>query len=388
MAAVTDVQVAGAVDLGALLDAGDGAVVTLVAGETQLAAHRAVLAARSPVFQAMFQHDTLEASSGRVSITDVEAEVLRQVLSYIYTLQTPRLSGTAQHLLAAADKYGLSALKDVCEQQVAAELTTENAAAPAVLAVRHSCPKLTAAATAFIKAHGFQVFSTQGWADAMCSHPQELIEVSRLLADPPAEVSTPATTEEGPTTSAQTLTTAPPVTSSQHTPPPDGAAVSRLRSLSRDEKGSRLIQAAEGGEMEELRALLAAGADVESMDGDRRTALQRAAFKGRVEAVRCLLESGAEVNTRNIRHNTPLHSAASAGHAAVVQVLMTASADANIRNLWGYTPLHWAAQEGHLQAATVLLEFGANVKARDDEGNTPRQLARKNNHQQLVQLLT
>ncbi|XP_049769981.1 poly [ADP-ribose] polymerase tankyrase-like [Schistocerca cancellata] len=388
MAAVKGVQAAGAVDLGALLDAGEGAVVTLVAGETQLAAHRAVLAARSPVFQAMFQHDTLEASSGRVSITDVEGEVMRQVLSYIYTLQTPQLSGTARHLLAAADKYGLPALKDVCEQQVAAQLTTENAAAAAVLAVRHSCPKLTAAAVAFIKAHNFQVLATQGWADAMCSHPQELIEVSRLLADPPAEISTPATAEEGPTTRARTPAAAAPVTSSRHTLPPDDAAVSRLRSLSRDEKGRRLIQTAQGGETEELRALLAAGADVGSIDDDRRTALQWAAWEGHEEAVTYLLESGADVNARNIRHNTPLHSAASAGHAPVVRLLMRASADANIRNLSGYTPLHWAAQEGHLQAATVLLEFGANMEARDDEGNTPRQLARKNNHQQLVQLLT
>ncbi|XP_047100977.1 poly [ADP-ribose] polymerase tankyrase-1-like [Schistocerca piceifrons] len=388
MAAVKGVQVAGAVDLGALLDAGEGAVVTLVVGETQLAAHRAVLAARSPVFQAMFQHDTLEASSGRVSITDVGGEVMRQVLSYIYTLQTPQLSGTAQHLLAAADKYGLSALKDVCEQQVAAQLTTENAAAAAVLAVRHSCPKLTAAAIAFIKAHNFQVLATQGWADAMCSHPQELIEVSRLLADPPAEISTPATTEEGPATSAQTPATAAPVTSSQHTPPPDDAAVSRLRSLSSDEKGRRLIQAAHGGVMEELRALLAAGADVRAMDGDRSTALHWAAWEGHVEAVTCLLENGAEVNARNIRHNTPLHSPANDGLAAVVRLLLRSSADANARNAWGLTPLHCAAREGRLEVATELLEFGANKEARDDEGNTPRQLARKNNHQQLVQLLT
>ncbi|XP_046983060.1 26S proteasome non-ATPase regulatory subunit 10-like [Schistocerca americana] len=160
------------------------------------------------------------------------------------------------------------------------------------------------------------------------------------------------------------------------------------RSLSRDEKGRRLIQAAQGGETEELRALLAAGADVGSMDGDRRTALQWAVWEGHEEAVTYLLESGAEVNARNVRHNTPLHSAASVGHAAVVRLLMRASADANIRNLSGYTPLHWAAQEGHLQGATVLLEFGANMEARDDEGNTPRQLSRKSNHQQLVQLLT
>ncbi|XP_049769393.1 speckle-type POZ protein-like [Schistocerca cancellata] len=184
MAAVNEVQLTAAVNLGALLDAGEGAVVILVAGETRLAAHRTVLAARSPVFQAMFQHDTLEASSGHVTITDVEGPVMRELLAYMYTLQAPELPGMAPLLLAAADKYGLSALKAVCEQQVVAQLCVENAAASAVLAVRHSCPKLTAAAVAFIKAN-LHVMGTKGWADMMRNHLEHVIEVSRMLSDPP-----------------------------------------------------------------------------------------------------------------------------------------------------------------------------------------------------------
>ncbi|XP_046983234.1 speckle-type POZ protein-like [Schistocerca americana] len=175
MAAVNEVQLTAAVNLGALLDAGEGAVVILVAGETRLAAHRTVLAARSPVFQAMFQHDTLEASSGHVTITDVEGPVMRELLAYMYTLQAPELPGMAPLLLAAADKYGLSALKAVCEQQVVAQLCVENAAASAVLAVRHSCPKLTAAAVAFIKAN-LHVMGTKGWADMMRNHLEHVIE--------------------------------------------------------------------------------------------------------------------------------------------------------------------------------------------------------------------
>ncbi|XP_047101806.1 protein roadkill-like [Schistocerca piceifrons] len=189
MSAAAEVQRTAAVDLGALLDAGDGAVVTLVAGETRLAAHRAVLAARSPVFRAMFQHDTLEASCGEVRIADVGGPVMRQLLSYVYTLQAPHTTDTAPELLAAADRYGLSALKAACEQQVAAQLEVETAAAAAVLAVRHSCPSLTAAAIHFIRSQTHKVMATQGWADAMRSCPEHLIEVSRLLSEPPAEAS-------------------------------------------------------------------------------------------------------------------------------------------------------------------------------------------------------
>ncbi|XP_046984185.1 speckle-type POZ protein-like isoform X2 [Schistocerca americana] len=320
MAAVKEVQQTICVGLGALLDAGEAAVVTLVAGETRLAAHRAVLAARSPVFQAMFQHDTLEASSGQVSIADVEGPVLRELLGYLYTLQAPQLPGMAPQLLAAADKYGVSALKSICEQQVAAQLTVENAAAAAVLAVRHSCPDLTAAAVAFIKARNIQVMATEGWADAMRNCVEDVIVVTKLLADAPP----------GP------------------------------RTLSRKERGSRLIQAAKQGAVGEMQALLAAGADVGARGSEGTTALHWAAVEGRVEAVRCLLEGGAEVDARSNSQNTPLHTATRYGHAAVVRLLVAASADLNARNEDGQTPLHRAAAYGHPEVVAVLLEAGAD----------------------------
>ncbi|XP_049769401.1 speckle-type POZ protein homolog [Schistocerca cancellata] len=185
MEAVKDITETVAVNLGALLDAGDDAMVILEAGDTRLVVHRAVLADRSPVFAAMFAHDTLEACTGVVRIADISGPVLRELVSYLYTLRVPQLPGTAPQLLTAADKYGASGLKAECERQVAAQLTVETAAAAATLAVRHSCSDLRRAAIEFIKARTHEVMATQGWADAMRKQPEDLIEVSRLLYDPP-----------------------------------------------------------------------------------------------------------------------------------------------------------------------------------------------------------
>ncbi|XP_047101651.1 ankyrin-1-like [Schistocerca piceifrons] len=394
MAPIINVETA-AVDLGALLDAEDGAIVTMIAGETRLMAHKAVLSARSPVLAAMFQHDTLEASSGQVTIPDVEGEVLRQMLTYMYTLQAPKLPNMAPKLLAVADKYGLSALKSLCEQQVIAQLAVDNAAAAAVLAVRYSCQNLTAAAIAFVKAHTHKVLATQCWADAMRNQLEDVIEVTRLLAEPSAETSMLATTGSTPTSSSQfhrdhsqTRVTNAQLTAPSHTPPPDNAIVSRMRSLPPEEKGRKLIESARAGAVQELQALVAAGADVNAWDEEKRTALQWAGMGGHVEAVRSLLESGAEVGIRNIRQNTPLHAVAVAGHAAVIRLLTSYSADPNARGNLGRTPLHWAACCGHIEAAAALLEAGANKWARDDSGAIPRHLASENGHQQIVDLLT
>ncbi|XP_049769507.1 zinc finger protein 90-like [Schistocerca cancellata] len=134
----------------------------------------------------MLRRGALEASGGRASVPDVEGPVLRQLLDCLYTLQVPPLRGTAAQLLAAADRYGVSVVKAACERQVAAQLCVQTAAAAAVLAVRHSCDSLGQAAVAFIKDNLVAVMATPGWADAMRSQPEDLIAVSRLLAEPPA----------------------------------------------------------------------------------------------------------------------------------------------------------------------------------------------------------
>ncbi|XP_049796999.1 poly [ADP-ribose] polymerase tankyrase-1-like [Schistocerca nitens] len=341
----------------------------------------------------MFQHDTLEASCGEVRMADVGGPVLRQLLSYMYTLEAPQQTDTARELLTAADKYGLSALKAACEQQVAAQLEVETAAAAAVLAVRHSCPSLTAAAVHFIRAHEYKVMATQGWADAVRSCPEHLIEVSRLLGEPPAEPSAPAAPADRPPSGSSRTTAAAPATPAarRSPPPPDSAAVSRLRSLSQQERGRRLIEAAEQGAVEQLRELLAAGADVgarEECGGDY-TALHVAADGGHEAAASCLVGAGAEVDARDgSGQRTPLHWAAENGHAGVVRLLVGASADPNARDRWGETPLHSAVAGGSAEAAAELLLAGADRGARDVYGRTPLDLDRENDDQELVDMLT
>lgn len=60
--------------------------------------------ARSPVFAAMFEHEMEERKQNRVAITDVDHEVLREMLRFIYTGRAANLERMADDLLAAADK--------------------------------------------------------------------------------------------------------------------------------------------------------------------------------------------------------------------------------------------------------------------------------------------
>lgn len=67
-----------------------------------------LLPARSPVFAAMFEHEMEERKHNRVEITDVDHEVLREMLRFIYTGKATNLEKMADDLLAAADKVRMS----------------------------------------------------------------------------------------------------------------------------------------------------------------------------------------------------------------------------------------------------------------------------------------
>ena len=52
----------------------------------------------------MFEHDMEERNNGRVEISDVDNDVMKEMLRFIYTGRTLNLDKMADDLLAAADK--------------------------------------------------------------------------------------------------------------------------------------------------------------------------------------------------------------------------------------------------------------------------------------------
>lgn len=120
-----------------------------------------------------------------------------------------------------------------------------------------------------------------------------------------------------------------------------------------------------------LPELLAAGADVNSLDNSGRTPLQLAlGMSPRVDAsvlagvTSALLGAGADPNARDAQGGTLLHTAPS----WAVPLLASAGADPNSRNIAGETPLHIALRRGDHLKVVALLQHGADPTARDNEG--------------------
>ncbi|CAL5054302.1 unnamed protein product [Urochloa decumbens] len=135
--------------LGGLFLSQKGADITFVVSGERFAAHKSIIAARSPVFMAEFFGHMKESHSQRVEVEDMEAAVFRAMLHFIYTDNAPELDvpleaavSMAEHLLAAADRYGLDRLKLICERKLSGGVDVGTAATTLALAEQHNCSSL------------------------------------------------------------------------------------------------------------------------------------------------------------------------------------------------------------------------------------------------------
>ncbi|ERE82363.1 speckle-type POZ protein, partial [Cricetulus griseus] len=169
-------------DLGQLWENSVFTDCSLVVAGQVFGAHKAILAARSPVFRAMFEHDMEESRKKHVDILDLEPQVFKAMMEFIYTGKAPDLHSKADAVLAAADKYGLEHLKVMCEDALYRDLSVENAAHTLILADLHSAGQLKTKALDFITAHASEVSETSSWKKMVDSHPHLLAEAFSSLA--------------------------------------------------------------------------------------------------------------------------------------------------------------------------------------------------------------
>ena len=118
-------------------------------------------------------------------------------------------------------------------------------------------------------------------------------------------------------------------------------------------------------------------------------ALYEAAGGGDVTKVNALLDTGVDVNGRSSDGSYALNNAAVENHVEVMRILLDRGANPNVQNSQGDTPLICATKYAGGKAATVkmLVEAGTDLAIKDDKGNTALDYAKAKDHQDAIALL-
>ncbi|KAG6456273.1 hypothetical protein O3G_MSEX009656 [Manduca sexta] len=153
-------------DMENLLNNGFYSDVTMKSTEgTEFKVHKNILASRSAVLKANFEHNTIECHTNTIE-SPLEEDVLREVLLYIYSDKVPKINEIPDKLLAAAEYYQLEELKMLCERPLLKRLTVQNAIEILEFADLHSADTLKQETLEFIKHNPMnEIVKTKGWTN-------------------------------------------------------------------------------------------------------------------------------------------------------------------------------------------------------------------------------
>jgi speckle-type POZ protein len=152
--------------------------------------HIFILSARSDVFAFMFKTDMQEANIGKVVIKDIQPEIFKELLHFIYSGRTKEslTEETAQSLIIAADKYDIKSLKKEGVRYLFTQIREDNAIELLIWGHLHLVEKLKDAALNFVAENFKTIFETDKWQELTEKYPELCLLTTRRLVKLPIEV--------------------------------------------------------------------------------------------------------------------------------------------------------------------------------------------------------
>jgi len=148
-----------------------------------------------------------------------------------------------------------------------------------------------------------------------------------------------------------------------------------------------IVRAIEQNVLEKVKTLISDGVDVSKVSGCQ-TPLSAATIKGNIEVIKLLLEANADLEIPDCYGNTPLQRAAFDNKFDIALLFIQKGANVNTVNYNGETPLLSAAWNGNMELVRLLLDHSAKVNVSNNGGMTPLENAERNGHYEIMELLS
>ena len=156
--------------------------VEIICDTSVFPCHQLILAARSPVFKAMFQAEMKEKQTKKIVIKDCHPDVVSEMLHFIYTgdISTEKFSDLARDLIRVGDKYQLDYLKNMCEDKLCSTLSVENSIEYLVLGDSYNASKLKKMALELVAKNMKKIVDTDVYKDLFRQKPDLAWEVTKV----------------------------------------------------------------------------------------------------------------------------------------------------------------------------------------------------------------
>jgi ankyrin repeat protein len=148
-----------------------------------------------------------------------------------------------------------------------------------------------------------------------------------------------------------------------------------------------LLQAAEKGSFEQIKALVEKGGDVNAKEPDSSSVLMKAAASGNLEATKFLISKGADVKAVDMNRETVLMKGAKSGNLEVVKLLVNRGIDVKAKDAGDFTALIYAAKSGNLEVVKLFVGKGLDVNAKTKNGRTALMYAAESGNVEVAKLL-
>ncbi|WAR27988.1 BTBD2-like protein, partial [Mya arenaria] len=172
-----------------MLDADVLCDVTILAGKEkqEVRCHRFMLASRSPVFYTMFCGSLPEASV--VEIPDVEADVFRTIVRFMYTGEIQIMPDSVMATMYAAKKYDIQPLTNRCKTFLEKEIAVENVCIILDQASKFEEKELIQQCLSFVSKNADGVFQSDGFLSMSSEIMRYVLEQEKSTPKlPPEEV--------------------------------------------------------------------------------------------------------------------------------------------------------------------------------------------------------
>jgi CHAT domain-containing protein/Tfp pilus assembly protein PilF len=164
-------------------------------------------------------------------------------------------------------------------------------------------------------------------------------------------------------------------------------SISLIHPQTQDELDKELFDAVFASDLDQVRAAVNKGANVDTKDENGWTALHWVVNFNQKELAEFLIKKGAKIDSKDNDNWTPLNYAVYKGHKNISKILIEKGASTNIKDRYGKTPLHQAILNEDMEMVRLLIKNGADVNERDNRNRTPIFFAISCDNDEMIEVL-